>query len=314
MISRVDRYAMRSGSTATCASPRCPSTARQSPKPLSRNSRCDVSPASVIDGLSGRGRSGPTAWSAIGPAPRRRTGARTGGGRRAPAGWRAAGWPRRRGPASRRRLPCAGRRCPSRRGRSRRRRRGPALSTRRTPSGRSSSTVRCPGFCSRPMAVQCVSGSGSAGARASASCLAAGFCATPSRGSRAITAATRSVMIRCASTTSRSDTGISAAPVNSASRRPRSVSRSAQISTAARDLSLPRYARPRRSSSCSSAGWLLTRVTAAMVCVDDLGAQPGELGAQLPLGQLGEGADADAGHAQRREHLADVSGQRRPGR
>ena len=72
-------------------------------------------------------------------------------------------------------------------------------------------------------------------------------------------------MIRCASARSRSPIGISAAFAVSAPSRPRSVSRSAQISTAARDVFLPAYAAQARSSSCSSAGWLLTRVTAGTV-------------------------------------------------
>ncbi len=44
--------------------------------------------------------------------------------------------------------------------------------------------------------------------------------------------------------------------------------------------------------------------------VDDRRPQPGDLGAQLARGQLAERHDADAGHAQRRQQLADVGGQR----
>ena len=60
-----------------------------------------------------------------------------------------------------------------------------------------------------------------------------------SRGSRAATAATRSTMIRCASTMSLSETGISGASRSNAINRVRSVNRSAHSSTTARELRLP---------------------------------------------------------------------------
>jgi hypothetical protein len=54
----------------------------------------------------------------------------------------------------------------------------------------------------------------------------------------------------------------------------------------------------------------LTRVTAGTTSY--LGAQPGDRGAQLALGPDAEGEHADARDAERRQHLADVGGQRGP--
>ena len=146
--------------------------------------------------------------------------------------------------SSGRRPRCAGRRCRSRRACSGRPRRRPsAPSTRRTPSGRSLSTVRWPASARAHRGPVHVGPRRAAVLRAIASCAAVLHSRGRSRGSRASTAATRSVMSRCASTTSRSETGISAASRSSASSRPRSVSRSAHSSTAARESACPRTPR-----------------------------------------------------------------------
>ena len=122
---------MRSGSTATCASARCAEHAAPVAEAV-----VEEQPLRGVAGQRDRGtrrfaaadrapsgRSAPTASSATGPAPRRRTGARTAASRRAAAGARAAGSRRRRGRAAAGRPRCAGRRCRSRRGCSGRRRR-----------------------------------------------------------------------------------------------------------------------------------------------------------------------------------------------
>ena len=326
---------MRSGSTATCESARCPSTPRQSPKPLSRNSRCDVSPASVIDGLGAlraahvrapSGRSARTASWATGPAPRRRTGARMRASSRAAAGARAEGSRRRRRPGAAGRPRCAGRRFRS----------SPRTfwsSSASSPSPgrlrpgarpRADRCRRCagPAFRSSPIAVaSALSGDGGC-ARAASSCLTrlraraalflSGGGSPLSRGSRAehrrdpIGHDPRAPRGRRARTR--------------ASRRRRAAARagardrSAGPPTARRpraSRACPGRPSARRSSSCSSAGWLLHARDRRRRLVDDAGAQPGELGAQRPRRRARRSPGADAADAERRQHLSDVRRQRR---
>ena len=309
------------GDVAAGRGARAPS--RQSAKPLSRNSRWAVSPARVTDALAARGcsvrRSAPTAPAATGPGPRRRTGGRT-----------AASRPRRSWCARSRmadvvqvqhRQVVLGAQAVDA---------GLAadvlvvvassslaVARRRTPSGRSLSTVRWPGLCWSPIAVQCISGDG-ASSRPVARPLSCSRAPPARRALAALarlavsTAATRSVMMRWASITSCSRSGISAPSRSSAAGAP---GRSAAPPTARRPRArraCPGSACARRSSSCSSAGWLFTRRHRRRGVVDDAARSQGIAARSSRSAQLGKVTTAHPVHAQRRQHLADVRRQRRP--